>query len=161
MSSQFLERALKSRFLQFTLGSDDYCIPLTLVREVVPMPRITPIPLMPPYFAGLGNMRGRALPIVDLRIKLGITAREQPEQAVIICNMDNMVLGLLVDCIHSVFAPSPEQFIEAPRTGKVATPEFIEGLFSLREKMVLVINPERVLNAEERATATAAQATAA
>lgn len=162
MSAPFLERALKSRFLQFRLGSEDYAIPLTLVREVIPLPRVTRIPMMPDYFKGLAHVRGRAIPVLDLRIKLDLSSQDQlPEQAVVICTLDDMTLGLLVDGIQAVFAPAPEQFVEVPRNGRVATPQFIEGLFHLRETMVLVINPERVLNAEEKATATAVQKTAA
>ena len=74
----------KERFLCFSLGVEEYAIPLLEVREVIAMPEYTPVPYTPPYFLGIMNLRGQVISVMDLRQKLGVTARGDAETTVII-----------------------------------------------------------------------------
>ena len=98
------------RFIEFSLGSEDYAIPLLMVREVISIPETTPIPKAPKHFIGLMNLRGQVISIVDLRNKLNIKPQESDEDsAVIIVDFNGMNIGIIVDSINKVLAFSKNE----------------------------------------------------
>jgi purine-binding chemotaxis protein CheW len=89
-----------NRFIEFSLGGEDYAIPLLMVREVISVPDTTPIPKAPVHFLGIMNLRGQVISIVDLRKKLKVDSRKDKEEAVIIVDIGSMNIGVVVDSIN-------------------------------------------------------------
>ena len=83
-SENLNETSDKNRFIEFSLGQEDYAIPLLMVREVISIPDTTPIPKAPKHFIGLMNLRGQVISIVDLRTKLTIKPREESSDSAVI-----------------------------------------------------------------------------
>ncbi len=143
-----------SRYLCFTLGDEEYAIPLLSVKEVIAVPEITPVPQTPPYFMGIMNLRGQVISILDLRSKLGIKPAPSAETAVIICDLGQMVIGVIVDSINSVLAPKEGEIAPRPDLQHSKTGDYVTGVYRHHQKLVLFLEIAKILNAEDKNTAT-------
>src|SRR5258708_2612365 len=91
------------RYLSFSLGKEEYAIPLLKVKEVIAVPDTTPVPFTPAHFLGMMNLRGQVISVVDLRLKLGMKKVDRTEEtAVIIIDLDPIFLGIVVDSVNKV-----------------------------------------------------------
>ena len=150
------------RFLCFSLGSEDYAIPLLSVKEVIAVPEITPLPFSPPHFLGIMNLRGQVISVVDLRQKLGIKPKPGAETAVIICDLAQICLGVVVDSINSVLSPEPENVSEKPEAQGSKASEFITGVYRKNEQLIVFLSIAKTLSLEDQKTiGTASKAKAA
>ncbi len=139
-----------SRFLSFSLGKEEYAIELLSVREVTAIPEITPVPFTPSYFLGFMNLRGQVISIIDLRQKFNIKSQNNPKTAVIICDLKPIVLGIVVDSINSVIAPTPEEIAPKPHIESNQNTEYITGVYQKDKRLVLFLNINKTLNVEDR-----------
>ena len=143
----------ETRFLGFSLGTEEYAIPLLEVREVIAMPDITPVPNTPPYFLGLMNLRGQVISIVDLRQKLGIKASSSVETGVIICDLSPLCLGVVVDSINSVLAPEASEISERPELQGQKNSSYITGVFRKDKKLILLLDIAKTLSVADHVAA--------
>jgi purine-binding chemotaxis protein CheW len=140
----------ENRFLQFSLGKENYAIPLLGVREVVGVPETTPIPYTPPYFVGMMNLRGQVISVIDLRKKMNITPKaNNPESAVVIVDLNPVYLGLLVDSVNRVVALEGEQLQPAPDMEGGKRLDYMTGVFRMDEQLTAVIDVRKLLNLED------------
>ena len=147
-----LEKRIKGqgdRFLSFSLGEEEYAIPLLVVKEVIAVPDITPIPFTPPHFLGIMNLRGQVISIMDFRTKLGIKPKAASETAVIICDLAPLVLGVVVDSINSVVAPSADEISPKPDVQSGKNTDFITGVFRKAKDLVLLVDIAKALSVED------------
>ena len=138
--------SLISRYLSFSLGTEEYAIPLLSVKEVIAIPELTPIPSSPPYFLGIMNLRGQVISILDLRQKLGIKPQNLTETAVIICDLSPLTIGVVVDSINSVLSPKENEVSGKPEMQNNKTTEYIMGVFKTEHKLVLLLDLSKALN---------------
>ena len=118
-----------SRFIEFSLGKEDYAIPLLMVREVISVPETTPIPKSPTHFLGIMNLRGQVISVVDLRKKLKVEAKQDKEEAVIIVDIGGMNIGVVVDSINKVLAFSSDDVSEMPEVENQINTQYIFGVY--------------------------------
>ncbi len=138
------------RFIEFSLGEEDYAIPLLMVREVISMPETTPIPKAPKHFVGLMNLRGQVISIVDLRSKLAISANEnQSNSAVIIVDFDGMNIGIIVDSINKVLAFTQDQIQEMPELQSQVNSDYILGVYKKPEGLTILLNIAKCLDVRD------------
>ena len=118
MSDSHVDNSVEagSRFLSFSLGAEEFAIPLLAVREVIAVPDLTPVPFTPAHVLGIMNLRGQVISVLDLRKKLEINPRENAEIAVIICDLGSLSLGILVDAVNSVLAPKEDEILPKPES---------------------------------------------
>jgi purine-binding chemotaxis protein CheW len=138
-----------TRYLSFSLGTEDYAIPLLCVKEVIAIPEITPMPFSPPHFLGIMNLRGQVISIVDLRKKLGIKAQNTSESAVIICDLGQVCLGIVVDSINSVLTPQESELSEKPVFENMAATDYVTHVYRKDKKLILLLNIAKALNVED------------
>jgi purine-binding chemotaxis protein CheW len=138
-----------TRYLSFTLGEEEFAIPLLYVKEVIAVPEVTPVPFTPAYFLGIMNLRGQVISVLDLRLKMGIKSNQSAETAVIICDLDPLCLGVVVDSINSVVAPSAEDLAERPEIQSQRSSEFITGVFKKEKSLVLLLDIAKALSVED------------
>jgi purine-binding chemotaxis protein CheW len=141
---------VSERYLCFSLGPQSYAIPLLSVREVIALPEITPVPTMPSYFLGIMNLRGQVISVIDLRKKLGITPSQSSEQAIIICAIESVCLGIVVDSINSVLEPEAANISDAPPMQETAAAEYVLKVFRDETNLTLLMDIARVLNVADR-----------
>ncbi|MCB1915282.1 MAG: chemotaxis protein CheW [Rhodocyclaceae bacterium] len=145
-------RELEQEFLTFTLGPEEYAIDILKVQEIRGYDTVTAIANAPKFIKGVINLRGTIVPIVDLRIKFGIGEVEYtPFTVVIILNLAERVVGVVVDSVSDVIGMTPEQIRPAPNFSSQVGAAFIRGLGTVDERMLIVVDIERLMLAPEMA----------
>jgi purine-binding chemotaxis protein CheW len=145
-----------NQYLTFTLDKELYAMDIAKVREVLEYTDITRVPRTPEFLRGVINVRGRAVPVVDMRLKFGLSRTEQTvNTCIIITEVDvdgeSTILGALADSVQEVFDLEPDQIEPAPRLGARIKTEFIEGMGKQGEDFIIILNIDKVFSAEELA----------
>lgn len=138
-----------NRFIEFSLGSENYAIPLLLVREVVSIPEITPIPKSPSHFLGIMNLRGEIISVVDLRKKLKIEVKKDKEEVVVIVAIGEKNIGLIVDSINKVLAFSSDEVSEMPEVEGQVNNHFVSGVYRKENSLTILLDISKALEIKE------------
>ncbi|MDY7219666.1 chemotaxis protein CheW [Denitrificimonas sp. JX-1] len=139
-------------FLVFSLGSEEYAIDILKVQEIRSYENVTRIANVPDFIKGVTNLRGVIVPIVDLRIKFNLESVEYGVQTVVIVvNVGERVVGIVVDSVSDVMTLTPEQIKPAPEFGMVLSSNYLSGLGSVDERMLVLVDIDKLLNSEEMA----------
>ena len=141
---------LPKRYLQFSLGKENYGMELLVVKEVIPIPDTTPLPNCPSYYVGIMNLRGQIISILDLRKRLNVSSkRDDVEEAVIIVEIDGIGIGVVVDYIGKVLNITEKDISEIPEVSKQINSKYIEGVFKDTENLTIFLDIESILNIDE------------
>jgi purine-binding chemotaxis protein CheW len=158
MNSQTSPTALASaeagnqEFLVFSLGEEEYAIDILKVQEIRGYENVTRIANAPDFIKGVTNLRGVIVPIVDLRIKFHLERVEYGGQTVVIVvNVADRVVGIVVDGVSDVMTLTPEQIKPAPEFGVTLSSDFLSGLGSLEDRMLVLVDIDKLLTSEEMA----------
>jgi len=141
-------------FLVFTLGEEEYGIPILKVQEIrgYDAASVTRIANVPSFIKGVTNLRGVIVPIVDLRMKFNLGKVEYNAQTVvIILNLDSRVVGIVVDGVSDVLMLTGAQISNAPEFGAMLSAEYLTGLGTLDDRMLILVDIERLMTSEEMA----------
>ena len=149
----------KATFLTFTLNREIFAIQVANVREVLDLAEITVVPRTPKFMRGVINLRGRVVPVVDMRIKFDLPAVQDTVDTCIIVvevNFDDekMVIGALADSVEEVFELGEEEIEPPPSIGSSLDSEFIRGMGKLGEKFIVILDIDKVFSVDELAMAT-------
>lgn len=148
-----------ARYLSFALGGEKYAIPLLSVKEVIAVPQITPLPFSPPYFLGIMNLRGQIISVIDLRKKMEIQPAASGEPAVVICDLEDLSIGLIVDSVDSVLAPDAADVSDGTEIQGTERSASILGIYRRKNELILFLDLHRILDAEDRHAANQAAQT--
>ncbi|KAB1441099.1 chemotaxis protein CheW [Pseudodesulfovibrio senegalensis] len=145
-----------NQFLTFTLGREIFALDIGTVREVLELTSITKIPRTPGFMRGVINLRGHAVPVVDMRMKLGMSKGEDTVDTCIIIveiefDGEITVMGALVDSVREVFEMMPESIEPAPKMGAAVNAEYIRGMGRQDEKFIIILDINKIFSAEELA----------
>jgi purine-binding chemotaxis protein CheW len=133
----------RKEYLAFKLGSEEYCIDILKVQEIRGYDVVTAIPNTPAFMKGVINLRGIIVPILDLRIKLNLPKVEYDQfTVVIILNIQGRVAGIVVDSVSDVIALAPEEVKPAPQLGAAIKTEYILGLATVDDRMLIIADIE-------------------
>ncbi len=134
-------------YLTFTLGSEEYGIDILNVQEIRGYDAVTKIANSPAFIKGVINMRGIIVPIIDMRIKFNLGDVEYNQfTVVIILNISGRVIGMVVDGVSDVIAVKDELVRPAPEFGAVLDTEYINGLATIDERMVIMVDIEKLMS---------------
>ena len=141
-----------NEFLTFTLGDEEYGVEILKVQEIRSYEEPTTIANAPAFIKGVVNLRGVIVPIVDMRIKFGLSKAEYNQfTVVIILNVAHRVVGMVVDSVSDVLQLSGEQIREAPQFGASLDAEYITGLGTVDERMLILIDIEKLMTSSDMA----------
>ena len=146
---------LAGKYMTFQLAREIYGVGILDVREIIGLQRITPLPRSPAAVRGVINLRGRVIPVVDLRVQFGMAACSATDLAVIIvvqCEMrgSRTTVGVLVDQVLEVLTFDASQIEPTPELGtRSAHSDFIVGVGKSGQHVVLLLDVERILSGEE------------
>lgn len=146
------------RYLCFSLGHEEFAIPLLKVKEVIGLPETTPIPQAQPHFVGIMNLRGSVISVLDMRTKLSIKPGSHDETTVIILDLGETNLGVVVDCVNSVIAIPHDQIAPKPLIESSKASDYITGVYRKDEHLVLMLDIGKTLSVDDRATLSKATA---
>ena len=139
-----------SEYLTFTLGKEEYGIDILKVQEIRGYDAVTHIANAPEFIKGVVNLRGVIVPIVDMRIKFKLGEPTYNEfTVVIIINVLERIIGMVVDGVSDVVALNPEQIKAAPEMGSSMDTDYITGLGTLNDQMLILVDIERLMSSEE------------
>ncbi|MCG2735830.1 MAG: chemotaxis protein CheW [Candidatus Methanoperedenaceae archaeon] len=135
----------------FNIGSEEFGIEIKKVQEIIRMPNITEIPRAPSFVKGVINLRGRIIVVISLNVILGIGCREyNANTRIIVVDIDSTVMGFIVESVSEVLHISSKD-VELPSpliTSKIQS-EYIEGVGKLDDRLLILLNIDKMLNAEE------------
>jgi len=143
-----------TQYLTFVLGEEIFALDIASVREVLELTSITKVPRTPEYMRGVINLRGHAVPVVDMRLKFGMSkVKDTVDTCIIIVEVDmegeNAVMGALVDSVREVFEMHADQIEQPPRMGLSIDTEFLRGMGKQDDDFVMILDINRVFSAEE------------
>ena len=155
-----------SQYLNFTLGKEIFALDISSVREVLELTSITKIPRTPDFMRGVINLRGHAVPVMDMRLKFGMPKTAATvDTCIIIVEVDfegeRVIMGGLVDSVREVFDLTPEHIEAAPRMGTSINTDYIKGIGKQDDSFVIILDIAKVFSAAELALAKEAQKEAA
>ncbi len=144
----------EQKLLTFSLGSEGYGVSILKVKEIIGMLDITPVPRTPDFIKGVINLRGKIIPVMDLRIKFGMDEQEYNERTCIVVVEINIkgsqrLLGVVVDMVSEVLTISSDQIEPPPEYGTVLEHNFILGIGKIKERVVIILDIDEVFICEE------------
>ena len=140
----------EGKFLTFNLVKEVYGIEILKVREIICLMDITNVPQTPDYLKGVINLRGKVIPIVDLRLKFSMPEVEHTQETcIIVAEVNNTSIGIIVDSVSEVLNIKSGDIEEAPQFGQGIDTNFILGLGKTKERIVILLDIELVLSSED------------
>lgn len=137
-------------FLTFTLGAEEYGIDILKVQEIRSYEAVTHIANTPDFIKGVINLRGVIVPIIDMRIKFNMTKVEYNEfTVVIILNVASRVVGMVVDGVSDVTLLNSDEIKPAPEFGSALDTQYLLGLGTVNERMLILVDIERVMSSRD------------
>lgn len=148
-------------YLTFILEDEVFAVDVQKVREVLDFTTITKVPRTPDFMRGVINLRGSVVPVIDMRLKFGMTVTEETVDTCVIVmeirlDQEKTVIGALVDSVSEVFDLDPGQIEPPPRIGTRLDTEFIRGMGKRDEQFIIILDIDRVFSADELALVGAA-----
>lgn len=135
-----------AKFLTFVLGLETYALDIRHVREIIGMQKITTVPDVPAYIKGVINLRGKVIPVMDVRIRFRLPLREYDDRTcIIVIHVREWSVGLVVDRVSEVLDIPPHQIEPPPRVGGATSARFLEGMGKVGDQVRLVLNAEELL----------------
>jgi purine-binding chemotaxis protein CheW len=141
-------------FLSFKLDQEIFAINVERVLEILEMKQITKVPKSPDYLCGVINLRGNVLPVIDTRIKFGLSATEFTVNTCIVVlhiSFENefLTIGALVDSVQEVLDIKDDQFQIPPTIGLKYRAEFISGMYKIDEQFIMLLDIDKVFSPDE------------
>ncbi|MBI3311594.1 MAG: chemotaxis protein CheW [Serratia liquefaciens] len=148
--SKLAGETVGQEFLIFTLGNEEYGIDILKVQEIRGYDQVTRIANTPAFIKGVTNLRGVIVPIIDLRVKFAQQDVSYDENTVVIVlNFGLRVVGIVVDGVSDVLSLTTEQIRPAPEFAVTLATEYLTGLGSVGERMLILVDIEKLLSSEE------------
>ena len=145
-----------AEFLTFALGSEEYGVDILKVKEIRGYDAVTRLPDAPDYIKGVINLRGTIVPVVDMRLKFRLERAEYTALTVmIVLNVADRVVGMVVDSVSDVVQLAAEQVRAVPEIGATIDRQFLTGIGTLDERMLILLDIERLMASTEMGLVTA------
>jgi len=157
---QVIDQAVKNmggregKYLTFSLDSEEYGIGILKVKEIIGMMRITPVPQTPEFVKGVINLRGKVIPVIDLRLRFGMEAIGYSERTCIIVveiqsSSGRLPIGIVVDAVSEVLNIKGSDIEETPTFGTRLETDYILGMAKMGGGVKILLDIDRILNAED------------
>ena len=142
------------QYLTFKLSEEVFALDVAKVREILEITQITKVPQTPEFMRGVINLRGSVVPVIDMRLKFGMTATEQTVNTCIIVvevqlEGDVVILGALADSVQEVVEMEPESIEAAPHIGTRLNTDFIKGMGKHDGNFIIILDIDKVFTDED------------
>ena len=134
------------KYLSFFLGDEEYAIEILKVQEIIGLMPITPVPKMPGYIRGVLNLRGKIVPVMNLRTRFGLPEVEDTDETcIIVVQEQEYLMGVLVDKVSEVADIADEQIDEVPSFGVTGDSEYLAGIGKVKDTVKMIIDIHKVV----------------
>jgi purine-binding chemotaxis protein CheW len=146
----------EGKYLTFTMAEEDYGIGILKIKEIIGMMPITPIPQTPDFVKGVINLRGKVIPVVDLRLRFGMEAKDYAERTCIIVveiagQSGTVIIGIVVDAVSEVLNIKKDDIEDTPTFGTSLNTDYIFGMAKMEGGIKILLDIDRVLSSDEMA----------
>jgi len=155
------DTALKTerQMVVFNLASETYGVDVGTVREIIRVPDITRVPNAPDFVRGVMNVRGKLIPVVDLRPRFGMAPVEQTgESRIVVVDIGSESIGVMVDAVTEVLRIAEDSIEPASPVVSTAESRYIQGIANLGERLIILLALDKILSKEEQGALTDAKA---
>lgn len=144
------EDTQKDKYLTFQLGNEDYGIEIRHVTEIIGIQKITEVPDMPGFVKGVINLRGQVIPVMDVRTRFQMDARDYDDRTcVIVVRINDSAIGLVVDTVNEV-ADIPEEAVSPPpMVSKGEGSRYLQGMGKIGDEVKILLDVNRLLHDDE------------
>jgi len=151
--SEFAQK-LAGKYLTFRLDKEEYALQILKVQEIIQMQQVTVVPKTPPWIRGVLNLRGKVIPVVDLRTKFGLASSEDTEKTCIVVvqiesDGDAVTMGVIIDEVREVTDINESQIERPPSFGNDNETDFIMGIGKFEKSVKMLLDIDRILSAAE------------
>jgi purine-binding chemotaxis protein CheW len=144
------EDTQKGKFLTFILGKEVYGLEIKFVTEIIGIQEITEIPELPDYIRGIINLRGKIIPVMDVRLRFKKTVIEYNDRTcIIVVDINDVSVGLIVDSVSEVLNIRDEDIVLPPDLNRGSSNRFIKGIGKVGEEVKLLLDCSKLLNNDE------------
>ncbi len=144
------EDTQKDRYLTFRLASEEYAVEIRYVTEIIGIQKITEVPDVDTFIKGVINLRGKIIPVVDVRLRFRLAPKEYGDRTcIVVVEMSDTTVGLIVDEVSEVLTIPEAQVSPPPKTTKGSQSRYIQGIGKVGEQVKIILNVSRLLNDEE------------
>jgi purine-binding chemotaxis protein CheW len=149
----FNAAALAGKYLTFSLGNEEYGLPVLKVREIIKVMDITPVPQVPAHVKGVVNLRGKVIPVIDLRAKFGLPSAEYTDRTCIVVvdvamAKERVMLGVIVDAVSEVLNVAAAEIDQPPSFGERVVTDYMLGLAKVKGTVKILLDLDCVLRSE-------------
>ena len=146
----------ENKYLTFQLGEEGYAIPILKVKEIIGMMDITEVPKMPEFVKGVINLRGKIIPVIDLRLKFGLEEKSYDERtSIIVVELESEAAtktsGIVVDTVQEVLDINSAN-VEPPPYGTEGEQAFLAGMGKVKDKVIMLLDSDKILSSDEMQT---------
>ncbi|MBF0227223.1 MAG: purine-binding chemotaxis protein CheW [Desulfobacterales bacterium] len=144
----------EGKYLMFSLGKEEYGIVILKIKEIIGMMPVTSVPQTPSFVKGVINLRGKVIPIIDLRLRFNMDSEEYNDRTCIIVveiahNSVNIIMGVVVDSVSEVATIKEEDIENTPAFGTKLKTDYILGMAKLEGRVKILLDIDKVLSKEE------------
>jgi purine-binding chemotaxis protein CheW len=144
------EDTQKDRYLTFSLDKESYGIDIRYVTEIIGIQTITPIPELPEYVKGIINLRGKIIPVLDVRLRFKKEPKEYNDRTcIIVVDLMDLSIGLIVDNVSEVLSIKVQDIVDPPQMKKESANRYIKGIGKVGNEVKLLLNCEKLLTEDE------------
>lgn len=141
-------------YLTFTLGNEYFALDVEHVEKILEFQPVTEVPKAPEYMLGVFNLRGEVIPLVDTRIKFGMSKTEiNASTCILVITIhsegETIKLGALVDTVNEVIKYNSKELMNLPSIGKQNKTEFLNGVLKINDRFVLLLNADKIFSVDE------------
>lgn len=145
---------ISNKYLIFTINNEDYGVPIAKVRQVIRYVKITPIHEASDFLKGVINLRGKIIPIIDMRAKFGLEEKDYNDRTVFIIvdvlgSKEIYNIGISVDAVQDVVDILDENMEKTPDIGLKLKSHYLEGIAKVADKMIMILNMDKILTSDE------------
>ena len=140
------EDTQEGKFLTFSLGDEEYGIAIRNVTEIIGIQNVTDLPDMPDYVKGVINLRGKVIPVLDVRLRFNLKERDYDERTcIVVVSINDMAVGLIVDSVSEVIDIPANDIEPSPKVKKGESSRFIDGLGKVDDEVKILLDIQNLL----------------
>lgn len=148
--SEIEEDTLKDRYLTFLIGNECYSIEVRYITEIVGIQPITEIPELPIYVKGIMNLRGKIIPVMDIRLRFKKEPRDYNDRTcIVVVDISGVSIGLIVDSVSEVITIPEKDIVDPPSMNKGFNNKYIKKIGKVENEVKLLLDCDKLLNEDE------------
>lgn len=138
------------QLVSFVVGKELFALPIMKIQEIIRLTNIVAIPKSPEFVEGVINLRGKVIPVVDLKKKFDMSSQTDESQArIVVAEVKGLIVGMIVDSVSEVMRAQSSDFQETPSLVSNVNQEFVEGIVKQEDRLLIVLDSDKLLSTTE------------